>query len=482
MEDIDESSHEQEISEKKFPKPEYIRRGYYLSAAIFALIVISILPTPEGLSTRGQRALGILAFVTILWVTEVFPLGLTALLGSILLPLLGIVNPSNAFIGFSSTALFFLMGGISFGIAMQKTNLHKRVALKFLQKFGKGSSRIMLGVCLLGGLMAFTMPAHAVAALLLPVLMGIVEAGEISQDENFGIAIFLALTYSTSVGSIATLLGGARNVLALGILERAAEDISVGFLEWVIAGSPIALILIFTVFIVLKTVYPWDKINASKIRSKLKEEVEDLGEVSVDEKKAGIIFTIAFVLWMTVGTRIGLATIAIGGLILLVATRTITWRNIEQNMPWGLLFLYGGALTLSNALSMENVESVQFLALKIQEFIGNYPLIVLISLLVLVLVISNLMSNSAATAVVLPIAIPTLMELGYPGLLPTYLIAMGSAMAFMLPIATPSAAIVYSSGYVEIKDLMKAGLVLSIISIIIFLTIGLGWWKVIGVW
>ncbi len=261
---------EEDIGEKEFPRPEYLRRTYYLAAAFAALAVISLVPSPEGLPPEGQRALGLLAFVTILWVTEAFPLGLTALLGAILLPLLGIVEPSSAFVGFQSPALFFLIGGLSFGIAMQKTNLHKRVALKFLQKFGKSSTTIILSVCLLGGLMAFTMPEHAVAALLLPVLMGIVDAGGIDRSQNFGIAIFLALTYATSVGSIGTLLGGARNVLAIGILERTANGISISFLDWVLAGAPIAIVLIFITFIILKLVYPWEEVKTDKIRREMK--------------------------------------------------------------------------------------------------------------------------------------------------------------------------------------------------------------------
>lgn len=334
-----------ESEEGEFSRPEYLRRVYYLIAAFTALAVISIIPTPSGLSTIGQRALGVLVFVTILWITEAFPLGLTALFGAMLLPVLGIIDPSNSFVGFGSTALFFLVGALSFGIAMQKTNLHKRIALKFIRRFGKSSNLIILSVILLGGFMAMTMPEHAVAALLLPVLMGIVEAGDIGMNENFGIAIFLSLTYSTSVGSIGTLLGGARNVLALGIL-RETGGVSLSFVDWAIAGIPIAIVLMFLTFMVLRIVYPWEEVDTQEIREEMEEEMSEIGPMGIEEKKAAIIFIVAFVLWVTVGTTIGLATVAVGGLILLVVTRTLTWKDIEQNMPWGLLFLYGGALSL----------------------------------------------------------------------------------------------------------------------------------------
>lgn len=465
--------------DKQLARPEYLRRIYYLAAAFLGLALVSLIPTPTGLSPEGQRALGVLAFVSILWITEAFPLGMTALFGAMLLPILGIVAPVNSFVGFGSAALFFLAGAISFGIAMQKTNLHKRIALKFLRRFGKSSFSIILSVCLLGGFMSMTMPEHAVAALLLPVLMGIVEAGNIEQRENFGIAIFLALTYATSVGSIGTLLGGARNVLALGILKETA-GVSLSFLDWVIAGVPIAVVLMFLTFFVLRIKYPWKEVNTQKIRDEMEKEISEIGPMSEGEKKAALIFGIAFILWITVGTMIGLATVAVGGLILLVITRTLTWKDIEQNMPWGLLFLYGGALTLSSAL--QKTKAVVFIATELRGIIGQHPFVVIIAFLLMVILISNLMSNSAATAVILPIALSALIGLGYPGQLPAYLIAMGSAMAFLLPIATPSAAIAYSSGHIQIRDLVKAGALLSIVSVIIFATVGLGWWKLIGVW
>lgn len=134
---------------KPIGTPELWRRIYYLIFAFIALIIISIIPTPSGLSTTGQRALGILAFVSILWITEAFPMGLTALFGVTLLPVLGIIDPENSFVGFGSSALFFLIGAFSFGIAMQKTKLHKRLALRFIKRFGKSSTTIVLSVCVL---------------------------------------------------------------------------------------------------------------------------------------------------------------------------------------------------------------------------------------------------------------------------------------------------------------------------------------------
>jgi len=479
MDEDEGSGVKEEVAPLK--KPQNIRSIVYLFVAFGTLGLISIIPT--SIEPPAQRALGLLVFVTILWVTQAFPLGMTALFGVTLLPLLGVLPLSEAYFGFMNPALFFLIGALSFGIAMQKTNLSKRFSLKILDRFGNSPSSIIFSICMIGCVMSWAMPSHAVAALLLPVLASIIRVGEIGQDRKFTVAIFLALTYSTSVGSIGSLLGGARNILAIGILETVTGT-SLSFLDWMVAGVPIALVLTVLTFFTLKLVYPWKEIDTQKIRNKLQDEVKEMGSMSRGEKKSVIIFFVSLILWIGGGKELGLSIVAIGGLFALIVTRTINWRDIKRNMPWGLIFLYGGALTLSHALTETN--AVVFVSESLIGFVGQNPLVVMITFLILVIVISNMMSNAAAVAVVLPIAVITVTGLdvsgNYSGELVSYLIAMGSAMVFMLPVGTPSAAIVYSSGYVEVKDLVKAGGVLTILSILVFLTIGLGWWKLIGIW
>lgn len=469
---------------QKTPKrklhPAETKKLYSIVIAFALFFVIVLIPTPGGLSVAGQRGLAIFAFVIILWVTETFPLGLTALIGMVSLALLGVLSPRDAFVGFGSHAIFFLMGGLTLGIAMMKTNLHKRVALKVLSKFGKSPSFLIFGICVLGTFMSMAMPEHAVAALMLPVLLGIASAcGAGKGKSNFGIAIFLALAYATSVGSIGTLLGGARNVLAIGILEQTTGQ-TISFLRWMVAGIPIAVVMMIFTYFLIKLVYPWGTVNIAMAKKHLEHEVSLLGKMSNGEKKAAAIILLCFALWVTVGTTIGLATVAVLGMVLLVTTRTITWKDVERNMPWGMLFLYGGAITLS--LALVQTGAVAFLAGGLTDFVGASPLLVIFIMLVLSVYLSQTISNSAATAVILPIALAMLMGLGFSLLVPTYLVAMGSAMAFMLPIASPNVLIAHSSGYIRTKDLIKAGFWLSLVGIATFMTIGLGWWKLLGIW
>ncbi|KXB06866.1 hypothetical protein AKJ51_02645 [candidate division MSBL1 archaeon SCGC-AAA382A20] len=462
---------------KEFSQSELKRRMLYFTFALATLVAVSIIPTP--MNPLAQKTIGVMAFVTILWITEAFPLGMTALFGISFFPVLNVLPLNESYFGFKNPALFFLIGALSLGIALQETNLHKRIALKLLERMGKSPDTIVLSVCILGVFTSFAMPCHAVAAILLPVLIGIVDAGNIDRNENFGVALFLALAFASSVGSIGTLLGGARNILAIGILESTTGT-TLGFIDWAIAGVPIAIVLMFTTYITLKLTYPWGEVKVSKIREEIKSEVEEMGPMNRDEKKVIVIFTLIVGIWIFAGRRIGLSVIAVFGFFLLIASRTITWRDVKDNMPWGLVFLYGGALTLSHALTTTN--AVEFLSGGFLGFLGSKPYVIVIVFLILVVAISNLMSNAAATSVILPIALPTIIALGKSDQLVTYLIAMGSAMVFLLPVGTPPNAIVYSSGYVELQDFVKAGLVLSVASIVIFITLGLGWWRLLGIW
>jgi len=479
LEELEEKSWE---GIREFLKPEFKRRISYLIVSFLVLAIVSLVPSP--MEAVHQRALGVLLFIVILWVTEAFPLGMSALFGISLLPTLDILPLQEAFFGFKDPALFFLIGALSFGIAMQKTNLHKRVALKVIKRMGKDPSKIVLSICLLGGFLSMTMPSHAVAALLLPVIVLMVKAGDIGRGQNFGIVIFLALTYATSVGSIGTLLGGARNILALGILEATTGE-TLSFLEWAVAGIPIGIVLIFLTFFTLRFIYPWEKFDTSEIRSEIKKQVDEMGDFSWGEKKASFIFCITVAMWVLFGQRMGLSIIAIAGFFALVVTRTITWRDIKTNMAWDLIFLYGGALTLSHALTTTG--AMDFVSTVLVGVIGDNPLIILVTFLLFVIFVSNVMSNAAALTVMLPLAITTIvLELGvgiqFSGKIVSLLIAMGSAMVFLLPIGTPSAAIVYSSGYVDVKKMIKAGAVLTLVSIVILLTFGLGWWRLLGMW
>jgi sodium-dependent dicarboxylate transporter 2/3/5 len=191
------------------------------------------------------------------------------------------------------------------------------------------------------------------------------------------------------------------------------------------------------------------------------------------------IFITAFLGWAILGHIVGLAVIAMAVAVMLFLTKSISWRDAEKKLPWSIIFLYGGAITIGKALS--DTGGAKFLADNAIGIAGGSPYLMILIIILATKVLTELMSNAAATAVILPIALTTMQEINYPPMVAVFVVTLSSGLAFMLPISTPGNAIVYSSGYISIRDLLKAGFWLDLIGIIVFMTIGLAYWKLIGI-
>jgi len=394
--------------------------------------------------------------------------------------MLGIIEPTDAFTGFASTTIFFLLGAFILSLTIEKYGLHKRIALKVLKRFGNNPKRFIMGIVLIGSFLSMTMPAHGVAAIFIPVLLSIYsiyEEGELNPD--FIKASLLGLSFSTSVGSMGTLLGGARNPLAIEIYYSETGK-SISFVEWFIAAIPMVLLMTFFVFIVLVYIFDVGGVNMKKLRKEISTEVDEMGAFSMGEAKALGFLISAFIAWAVLGQIFGMGVIAVFISVVIALSGTISWDDIAQRLPWGTIFLYGGAISLGFILSES--QTLQFIATALLDLVGENPFLLLAMFAVLTALLSNVMSNAATTGVVLPIALSAMLVMDFPDILPVYLVALPSAFAFMFIVGTPSAALVYSTGHLDQKDFLVSGLILNIIGLAIFLTIGLGWWKLLGYW
>ena len=229
---------------------------------------------------------------------------------------------------------------------------------------------------------------------------------------------------------------------------------------------------------VVKWLFPFEEINLDGIRAHVRKELNKLGKMRFEEKKVLVIFIGGFLLWITVGTILGLAVVSVAIAIVLFMTRTISWKDAERGIPWGIIFLYGGAISLGKALTESG--AADFLGVAAVNVVGSHPYLVILVLVVLTLVLTEVMSNAAAVGVLLPIAITALVAIGIKGDVVMYIVAIPAGLAFMLPISTPGNAIVYSSGYLRLSDLLRAGIWLSLIGVIVVMTVGLGCWKLMG--
>jgi len=395
--------------------------------------------------------------------------------------LLGLLPPDEAFYGFQSGTLFFLIGAFVLAIAFEAQDLHKRVAFTFLRYFGQSTRRFLLGIVSVGALLSMLMPSHGIAAIFIPILLGIYAYTNRKDilESNFAKATLLALSYGTSVGSIATFLGGARNILAVEIYTEYTGQ-SISFVEWFVASIPVSLVMIIVVYLVLDWLYDLEDVDMDKIRSNIKSELEEMGDLKMGEGMAAGFLFAGFIAWATVGQLIGMGVVAVMLAFAIGATKIVTWEDVESRMPWGTLFLYVGAVTLSLVLPQTGL--LDRISSGIIYSLGDNPIMMIAVFATMTVFLSSTMSNAAVTAVILPIGISAMEPLGFPVVIPVFTIALASGFAFLLPIGTPSAMLVYGTGQLEAKDFLKAGLILNILGILCFVTLGLAWWWFLGYW
>jgi len=473
------------ITEYKFDLLRYLRSDKVqgvIGLLIFAILILIFNHIAVD-TVMAQKYYGIaLLFLAVYyWLLTPVSYMFTAFLIISFSVMLGIIEPTDAFTGFASTTIFFLLGAFILSLTIEKYGLHKRIALKVLKRFGNSPKRFILGIVLIGSFLAMTMPAHGVAAIFIPVLLSvysIYEEGELNPD--FIKASLLGLSFSTSVGSMGTLLGGARNPLAIEIYY-AETGKAISFVEWFIAAIPMVLLMTFFVYFVLIKIFDVKGVNMTKLRREIGSEVEDMGAFSMGEAKALGFLISAFIAWAVLGQIFGMGVIAVFISVVIALSGTISWDDIAQRLPWGTIFLYGGAISLGFILSES--QTLQFIGTSLLDMVGENPFLLLAMFATLTAFLSNVMSNAATTGVVLPIALAAMMEMpAFPDILPVYLVALPSAFAFMFIVGTPSAALVYSTGHLDQKDFLVSGLILNIIGLAIFLTIGLGWWRLLGYW
>ncbi len=454
--------------------------------AVIGLLIFGLLLTvfymmaPGPVMAEKYYGLALLFLAVYFWLLTPISYMFTAFLIIAMSVMLGILEPTEAFTGFASTTIFFLLGAFILSLTIEKHNLHKRIALKVLSRFGDNPKQFLLGIVLIASFLSMTMPAHGVAALFIPVLLSIYSAyekGELNQD--FIKASLLGLSFGSSVGSMGTLLGGARNPLAIEIYQTETGKY-ISFVEWFIAAIPMVLLMTFFVYIILSRYFDVKDVDMQAIEEQIGREVEEMGDFSMGEAKALGFLISAFVSWAILGQIFGMGVIAVLISVFIALSGTIKWDDIAQRLPWGTIFLYGGAISLAFILSQSG--TLQLIATTLLAMVGESPFLLLATFAVLTAFLSNVMSNAATTGVILPIALSAMIPLAFPTVLPVFLVALPSAFAFMFVVGTPSAALVYSTGHLEQKDFLVPGLILNVIGLLTFLTIGLGWWKLLGYW
>lgn len=424
-------------------------------------IVLFLLPAPNGLSVEGMNALALFAVIIYFWATEALPLPVTALGAGVGLVLLGIVDhPNDAWGPYAQDTIFFLLGSLILADAITKTHADRVLASRFLSKVGHDTDTLLFGIVAVSAIAAMFVSNHAVAAVMLPLVIGILKTTGLIRNRPMAAAYILAIAFGASIAGLGTPSGGSRNIIIIGYLDE-IYDVQISYLEWTTRAAPITLALIPVVFLLLKWTFrlPRQKLDQAEI---IKEE----GPLNPVQRRALIIMGITVVLWITVGTRYGLGTIAVLGAILLFVTGILDWVDTRKRVAWGVPLIYGAALAMGQTL--QDTGAVGWLA----DVLKGLPIwdggtALILGALLMATILTNIMSDGGTAAVLGPVVLALAATLNFPLAEAGMITAMGAAFGYMLVVANPGNVITYQAGLFTPKDLARVGLPLTIVSVIV---------------
>ncbi|MGM0500702.1 MAG: SLC13 family permease [Bacillota bacterium] len=445
---------------------------------IILFITLLVMPTMAGLTPAGQRALAVFVLVLTFWVSHVLPLSVTSLLGIALLPLLNVMSIEYTFSLFGSKAIFFILGALILASGLYQTGLGSRLAFKIISFSGSSPLKLLYGILFTAAFLSLIMPEHAVAALLFPIVLEIAVSLDLKPlESNYGKLLFLTMAWGTVIGGITTYLGGARNLLAVGLLEK-HYGISIGFFEWIKYSWPLPFLLLIVFAVIITKFADIDIKDTSGSLEKLKAKSEAMGDLSTSEKKLIVILAVVVFSWLFFSKIINIAVTALLGGVLIVAFKVISWEEVEEYVNWGVILMYGGAIVIASSLVETGV--TDWMSERFFSQLDIAPFLFILILGIFTSVLTEGVSNVASVAVILPLAFSAAEAYSLNPILLTLSVALSGGLAFLLPMGTPPNAIAFSSGYYEIKDALKWGMLLKVIGWIIYILVARFYWPLIG--
>jgi sodium-dependent dicarboxylate transporter 2/3/5 len=436
-------------------------------------------PPPDGLSVEGFRALIVFMTCLVLWVTHLLPLPVTGLFALVLPVLLGVMKKEEVFPFFGSDAVFFIMGVFILATALLKSGLSTRIALHLLKSGSKSPRRLIFQVMLTAALLSFIMSEHAVAAMMFPVVLIIVKRlNAARQSSSYSRILFLAMAWGCVIGGIATMLGGARVPLAVGLLQQAGYG-TITFVQWTVAMLPLVAALFAFCYFLLTRIFPIDIESVADADFAIDEQIRECGRLLMEEKFLGLLIIAAIAGWILLGQQLGMASISILAVVFLFMFRVVEWRDLQERMEWGVILMYGGAIAISSILRTTGAGQ-WFADTHIVPHLGS-PWMMILVLSLITILLTEAMSNAAVVAVLVPIGMSVAKQFGVDPKVVVYAVASASGLAFALPMSTPSVALAYSSGYIRLRDVALPATVMAAISWFALMLTARFWWPVIGI-
>lgn len=469
------------------------RMGLLTGAVLF--LILLLLPAPSALSLAGWKTAAVAVLMAVWWMTEAVPIPVTALLPLVLFPILGVLDMPVAAAPFANELIFLFMGGFLIALAMERWGLHKRIALGIVRLVGTAPQKVILGFMLATAFLSMWVSNTAVATMMLPIGLAVGEKfrpGRHEQDDrddqyNFGIGLMLAIAYGASIGGVATLIGTPPNAVLAGAAQELL-GVHIGFVEWMSVGLPITLVFLPLAWLLLtRVLYPPGRLSGDAA-ALLQTEQANLGRVGRGEKIVGAVFILTALAWLLRSPK-QLGSFALPGLqtwapavqdstiamtaAMLLFLLPVDWRKgvfaldwqTAQKIPWEVLILFGGGLSLARAMAESGLAVWIGTSL---EAVGDVPPIVLFGLVATLFVfLTEITSNTAASTMAMPVMAGIASGLGVSALALMATVALSTSMAFMLPVATPPNAIVFGSNYLTIPHMTRAGVWMNLIAIVV---------------
>jgi sodium-dependent dicarboxylate transporter 2/3/5 len=456
--------------------------GLFLGPLLF--LVILLLPLPAGMAPAGLRVAAVTVLMAVWWVTEAIPIPATALLPVLLFPLLGVLSGSDVTRAYGNHLIYLFLGGFLIAVTMERWNLHHRIALHTIRIVGYTPQRIVLGFMLATAFLSMWISNTATTMMMVTIAIAVLKEMEREMEHKpgqlwFGTVLMLGICYAASIGGVATLIGTPPNVIFAGVMEK-TYGVSISFTAWMGFALPLSLVMLAIAWLYLtRILLRGIQTQLPEGRELIHRQLEMLGPMSRQEKQVAVVFATVALLWILRGLYqpAGLAmvkdsTIAIAGALLLFLIPVnlkkreflLDWQT-AVTIPWDIIILFGGGFALARGFSESGL--TLWLAEQLTVLQGIDTVLVIATVVLLVIFLTEVTSNTATASLLLPVmgALATAIDVSPFGLMVAAVIA--ASFAFMLPVATPPNAIVFSSRYVTIQQMVGAGVWLNLIGVVI---------------
>ncbi|WP_339918061.1 SLC13 family permease [Yeosuana marina] len=460
------------------------RIGLFLGPILY--ITIRLFLKPEGLSEEANGVLASTLWIAIWWITEAIPIAATALLPIVLFPLSGSLDLASTTTSYGHKYVFLYLGGFIIAIAIEKWNLHKRIALNIINLIGTNVKKIILGFMVATAFLSMWISNTATSVMMLPIGIAIIKQlkdnPETDKNENliFGKALMLAIAYSASIGGIATLIGTPPNLVLAGIISE-TYSYEITFFQWFKFGFPISIVLIFVSWKYLSSfAFTFKQKDFPGGKTEITRLLKALGKMRYEEKLVAIVFFATAFCWITRSFLLQkllpqlddtIIAIVFALVLFIIPSKTknkqlISWKDTKK-LPWGIILLFGGGMALAKGFETSGL--ALWIGNQMISLAGLNIIIIILLLIASVNFLTEITSNLATTAMLLPVLAPMALSIDVHPFILMVSATVAASCAFMLPVATPPNAVVFGSGYLKISDMVKTGFFMNVISILILI-------------